>query len=222
MSERNTALLLPGHVPGPEIVERLLQIPELSPSDLQGDEAPRVGHGSRDGRDYTFVGLRLFELGGLLLFDRLELPGDDEPEVHLGRSLSASLGTAVFVFYDEENAVGGHAVFRGGMLTERDAVDGRWDEPMRRGLDSETVLADLDASDWIWPALADAVDAGAAVIVGPGVRDDDGIEALINASNPTRVGPTTPAAEAPPKAPKAPKARKRDRMKAGLRKLLKR
>lgn len=219
MSERNTALLLPGHVPGPEIVERLLQIPELTAADLQGDEAPRVGHGTRSGHDYTFVGLRLFELGGLLLFERLELPGDDEPEVHLGRSLSASLGTAVYVFYDEENGVGGHAVFRGGVLTERQAVDGRWDEPVVRGLTDETVLADLDASDWIWPALADAVDAGATVIVGPGVRDDDGIEALISASSPQRVGPS---ASKPTPAPEPPKPRKRDRMKAGLRRLLKR
>lgn len=220
MSERNTALLLSGHIRPQDIVQAMLQVPGVGPSELSGEEAPRIGHASRDGYDYTFVGWRLFELGGLLLLDRLELPGDDEPEMHLGRSLAGQFGQAVFVHYDEELGYGGSAVFERGVLIDRNAIDGRWDEPIQRTLNEEHVLSGLDASDWVWPRVGDAVETGASVVVGPGIRNDDDIAALIQATDPQVVEPEAEAAPSPEPAP-APQ-RKRDRLFSALKGLLKR
>lgn len=221
MSERNTALLLSGHIAAADILRTMQQVPGVGRENLTGEEAVRIGHATRDGYDYTFIGWRLFELGGLLLLDRLPLPGDDEPEMHLGRSLAGQFGQAVFVHYDEEVGYGGSAVFERGMLIDRNGVDGRWDEPLVRTLNEEHVLTDLDPSDWIWPRLGDAVETGASVVLGPGVRNDDDIEKIIAATDPQV---HEPADDAPttPEAPEPERTRKRDRVFGALKGLFKR
>lgn len=200
MSERNTGLFLPGHVPAAEIGALLWRAPGVNPEELRGDEALRVGHGTREGRPYTHVGLRLFEVGGLLLLDQQELPAADEVERVLGETLSARHGHAVYLFYDEVNAAGGHARFEQGQLVSRLMYDGRGNVPVRRTLEREEALSGLDPSDWVWVPSADAVEAGARPILGPGVRDDDDIDALIVAAASVAIEPparATPSAAAP-------------------------
>ncbi len=182
MSDRNVGLFLPGHV-SPELVARtLLETPGLDAAELQGEEAPRVGHGSWKGRPFTHVGLRLFEVGGLLLFDGVEVPGPDELEMRLGTGLSRQAGSAVYLRYDDESAVGGHALFEAGRLVSRAAVDGRESRPVLRHLSGERVLEAMDASDWVWTPISEAVEAGARPLFGDGVRSDDDIAALIDAA----------------------------------------
>ncbi|MCB9765711.1 MAG: hypothetical protein H6739_38410 [Alphaproteobacteria bacterium] len=221
MSERNTALLIAGHVPPRELIATLLAAPGVNAADFAGEEAPRVGHGARAGVDYTHLALRLFELGGLLLMDRSELPGPDELEVYLGLSLSGAHGAALFLYYDDEQGVGGHALFQDGVLVSRAVVDGRWDEPVRRTLEGESVIPDVDPSHWVWPLIADAVEAGARPLFGPGVRTDDDIEALIKAAKAGPIeaaGPRPPTAEADPAEAEPP--RKRDRVRRAVKRLL--
>jgi hypothetical protein len=194
MSERNTGLFLPGHVPADEIGALLWRAPGVNPEELRGDEALRVGHGTRDGRPYTHVGLRLFEVGGLLLLDQQDLPAADEVERVLGETLSARHGQAVYLFYDEVNAAGGHARFEQGQLVSRLMYDGRGNVPVRRTLDAEEALSGLDPSDWVWVPGANAVEAGAAPILGPGIRDDDDINKLIEAAASVAIEPPTRAA----------------------------
>lgn len=217
MSERNTALLLPGHVPVEDILSAIASIPDVGA--LEGEEAPRVGHGRWRGVAYTFVGWRLFELGGLALLEELDLKGGDEPEVHLGERLSRDHDKAVFVLYDEETAYGGFSVFHAGRLVDRKAIDARWDVPVRRTLIQEDVLDDLDASDWIWPMLGDFIEEATGLIGLEGVRTDDDIEKLIEGSSPEShaVGAAAPAPEAPEKN----RPRKRDRLFGALKGLLK-
>ncbi|MEL6346292.1 MAG: hypothetical protein AAFV53_24490, partial [Myxococcota bacterium] len=179
MSERNTGLFLPGHVSPDVIAEVFWSAPGLDASFFTGAEAPRVGHGDRDGQPFTHVGLRLFELGGLLLMDQLAIPGPDSIEIHLGNTLSTHAESALYVFYDEELGAGGVARFASGQLTLRRCFDARGLAPMRRDLDEEVVLEGLDPSDWIWKPSSDLIEAEMSVIVGGGIRDDDDIEALI-------------------------------------------
>lgn len=214
MSDRNTALLIPGHAPPEALLRLILAAPGVRAEDFAGDEAPRVGHGVRQGRPFTHLALRVFEVGGLLLLDNLALPGPDELECYLGRELSKTYGKAVFILYDEEQAAGGHALFEAGKLAKRLAVDGRWGAPVRREGESEEVLQDLDPSSWVWPGIADAVEAGASPIVGPGVRTDDDIAALIALAAARPVQPAA-APAAPP--PAAEPTRKRDRVLGLLR-----
>lgn len=195
MSERNTGLFLPGHVPAADIGALLWQAPGVNPEELRGDEALRVGHGTRDGRAYTHVGLRLFEVGGLLLLDQQDLPAEDELERVLGESLSARHGQAVFLFYDEVNAAGGHARFEAGRLVSRLMYDARGNVPVRRTMEREEALSGLDPSDWVWVPSADAVAAGAAPILGPGIRDDDDIAKLIEGAAAVAIEPPTLAAK---------------------------
>ncbi len=175
MSERNTGLFLPGHVSPLEVAEMLSQAGDGSP----GLGAVRVGHGTWKSKKFTHVGVEAFEVGGLLLMEAVELPPKADPEMVLGCGLSAAHGSAVYLFYDEELGAGGHAIFRGGALESRRVVDGRDLDPVERDLEGEAPVAGLDASEWIWPLVGDLVEAGAKVVVGPGIRTDDDIEALI-------------------------------------------
>lgn len=215
MSERNTALLLPGHVLAEQVVAAIAKIPEVE--DLVGEEAPRIGHGEHRGVAYTFVGWRLFELGGLALLEQLDLCDGDEPEVLLGEELSKLHDRAVFVLYDEETAYGGFSLFEGGRLTDRKAVDARWDAPVRRTLIQEDVLDDLDPSDWIWPMLGDFVEEATGALGLEGIRTDDDIEALIKASNPSAHERVT---DKEAKESRPPRLRKRDRLLGGLKALI--
>ncbi|MDP2314105.1 MAG: hypothetical protein Q8P41_14480 [Pseudomonadota bacterium] len=219
MSDRNTGLFLPGHVPAAAIAAVAWGAPGVSVEQLRGDEAVRVGHGTRDGRPYTHVGLRLFEVGGLLLLDQPDLPGADELERVLGDTLSARYGQAVFLFYDEVNAAGGHARFEGGRLVSRLVYDGRGSVPVRRTLGRDEVLVGLDPSDWVWVPGAAAVEAGAAAILGPGIRDDDDIERLITGAAAVAVEPPT---EAPPsgRGTSAPPPARPSRLRGLLRRLV--
>lgn len=203
MSDRNTGLFLPGHVPADAVAQALLSTPGLDASELTGDEAPRVGHGSWKGRPYTHVGLRLFEVGGLLLIDSVATPAAEELEMQLDTALSRRAGEAVFLLYDDEAGVGGHARFSSGRLASRRVIDGRANRPVVRDLGGERPLENVDASDWVWAPIAEAVEAGATPVFGPGVRSDDDIEALIRGANAQPVslsgarGGASKAAEAP-------------------------
>ena len=202
MSERNTGLFLPGHVSPLDVAEMLSQAGDGSP----GPGAVRVGHGTWKGTKFTHVGVEAFEIGGLLLMEAVELPPDEDPEMVLGLGLSAAHGLAVFLFYDEELGAGGHAIFRNGILESRKVVDGRDLDPMERDLEGERPVAELDPSEWIWPIAGDLVEAGAKEVVGPGIRTDDDIEALIQEAG-GKVAPvvqpvSTPSSQVRPQDPK--------------------
>lgn len=207
MSDRNVGLFLSGHVSPQAVAAALLAVPGVNPDELSGEEAPRVGHGTWKGRPFTHVGLRLFEVGGLLLFDGAAVPGPEEVEMKLAEALSRQAGTAVYLRYDDESAVGGHARFEGGRLVSRVAIDGRESRPVLRDLQGERVLENVDASDWVWTPIAEAVEAGAKPIFGEGIRSDEDIETLIHTAAATpialRAAPSPQAARpAPQPAPR--------------------
>lgn len=203
-------MFLPGHHTRTDIAAAFWSTPGLEARLFVGEEAPRVGHAARDGRPYTHIGLRLFEVGGLRLMDQLSLPEAADPEMHLGRTLSGDGGLALFLFYDEERGAGGVARFSDGALAMRTCYDARGLAPLRRDLHGETVLSNLDPSDWIWAPASALIAAEAAPIVGPGIRDDDDIAALIQAAD-ARPLPLPPSAAEAPNAPK--RGRRRDRLK---------
>jgi hypothetical protein len=124
----------------------------------------------------------------------------------------------VYLFYDEVNAAGGHARFEGGRLVSRLFYDARGSAPVRRTLDKEEVLTGLDPSDWVWVPGADAVEAGATPLFGPGIRDNYTIAALVEAAAATPLEP--PAKATPPKAaPPPPSTGIRSGLRGLLRKL---
>jgi len=218
MSERNLGLFLPGHVPAAAVLAALESAPGLDTGELYASGAPRVGHGLREDRRYTHVAIPFFEEVGFLLLGETPLPASNDLEMHLGRTLSAAHGTALLLQYDDETGWGGSARFEGGALVARDAVDGREMDAVRRDLDGELVLDNLDSSDWVWPHLADAVASGAAVMFGAGIRTDDDIATLIAGASAL----AEPAAETVPHDPAAtPQMRVQDAGDPGrLRRLL--
>ncbi len=205
MSDRNTGLFVAGHLAPEEVAEVFAKAPQSA--ELVGEEGPRVGHGDRDGHPFTHIGLRLFEAGGLLLMDEVELPGSQELEMHLGAALSSLATHAVYLFYDEERGAGGHARFQDGRIVSRAVFDGREFTPVARDLDGERPIEELDPSDWIWPLIAEALETGARPIFGPGVRTDDDLEELIR-----RAGgePVTREAEPVHQPQSAPQMRPQD------------
>lgn len=215
MSDRNTGLFLAGNVDDQTIVEAFSHARELKDGLLVGDEAPRVGRGIRDGHAYTHVALRLFEVAGLRLMDDDTLPPVDDLEQILGVHLSRAAGRAVFAFYDEEHGAGGAAVYEKGQLVSRDCHDARETAPVHRGLKTTVPLGNLDPSDWIWRPASDTIEAAMLPLVGPGVRTDDDIVALIEAAGAANL-PETP----PPATP--PKPRKRDALRTFARSWLRR
>ena len=223
MSARNTGLFVAGHVPPAEVEAALLATPGLDVSLFVGEEAVRVSHGQREGRAYTHVGLRLWEEGGLRLMDQAPLPGPEEPEMHLGQALSARHGEAAYLFYDEEHGAGGAALFRGGRLVARSALDARVLRPVLRTLDGEErVLVGLDPSDWIWRPASEAIAEAAASIVGPGIRDDDDIAALIEAASPAAPQGAVRDSAEPTPTPEGPGPGRRERLRGRLRAWLRR
>lgn len=215
MSARNTGLFLPGHVPPETVARAFRQSRGIDPELLTGPEAPRVGHGTWQGRRYTHVALRLFEVAGLRLMDEDALPDEDDLELLLGRRLSAPQGRAVFAFYDEETAAGGAAVFADGRLVSRCCYDARDTAPVCRDLDATTELVGLDPSDWIWRPASDTLDRALAPLVGPGIRTDDELSTLIRLAGATPISLAAPAPAPAP--PPAPRRRKRDRLWALVR-----
>ncbi len=205
MSERNTGLFVPGHLPAAALARALDGAPERP--HLVGAEAPRLGHGARGGRPYSHIGLRLFEVAGLRLMDDDALPPPGDLERRLGEALSRAAGRAVFAFYDEEHGAGGAAVFVDGALVDRRCYDARGLGPVAREGGATRALVGLDPSDWIWTPASDAIEAALLPIVGPGVRTDDELAALIAACAAAPAEPPPPPAPAP-----APRARRRDQL----------
>lgn len=188
MSERNTGLFLRGHVPAAQVAQALWSWPGLMEGDLRAAEAPRLGHGAREGHLYTLLALRLFEVGGLLCLDRAQVPPEDDLEMHLGRALSVG-GVAVYLHFDEERGAGGYARFEDGRLVARRVCDGRDYQPVLRDLAGERPMSIHDPEAWIWGDISDAVEQGATPILGPGVRTDDDIAAVISATPLTTLHP---------------------------------
>lgn len=216
MSDRNTALLLPGHAP-PHAVAAAVRV-AFGPlvGELTGDEAPRMGHGERLGQPFTLVTLRLFEVAGLRVLDEAEVPRADDVEVALAAALSAGRGAAVYLHYDEERGAGGHALWRNGELASRRYYDGRGLGPVLRDLEGEHEIAEPDEGDWIWDLIGDAVEEGATRVLGPGVRTDDDLEAVIQAAAAEPLDLTAPSPE-PAAAPPAGRRGVRARLKGWLR-----
>ncbi|MCK6501889.1 hypothetical protein L6R53_00550 [Myxococcota bacterium] len=206
MSTRNTGVFLSGHVPPAEVAQAVWSWPGFLEGDLRGAEAPRAGQGERGGLRYTLLALRLFEVGGLLTLDRAEVPPEDDLEIHVGRQLSRDRAV-VFLHFDEERGAGGYARFEGGRLVARRVVDGRDYQPVARDLGGERPLPVADEEAWIWADISDALEEGAAPVLGPGVRTDDDLAAIIAATPlSTLVPPTgrawhpaTTASAAPPR-----------------------
>lgn len=223
MSERNTGLFLPGHLSAERLKAAFLACSAAPLEHLVGPEAPRLGHGLR-GQPYTHVGLRLFEVAGLRLLDEDDVPGPDDLEVQLGVALSAAAGRAVFAVYEEEQGYGGVAIFEAGRLVERRCFDARGTAPVRRDLTGAAVLRGLDPSDWIWRPASEAIEAALLPLVGPGVRTDDELLALIEGASaspvalPGRPAPAVPRTGGAPEPP----PRKRDRLLGLARGLLRR
>lgn len=190
MSARNTGVFVAGHLAAAEVAQAVWSWSGFLDGDLRGAEAPRLGHGQRDGRPYTLLALRLFEVGGLLTLDRATVPPEDDLEMHLGRALSAH-GVAVFLHFDEERGAGGHARFEAGRLASRRVIDGRDYQPVERDLGGERPMIVADQEAWIWGDISDALEAGAAPVLGPGVRTDDDLAAIIAATPLTTLVPPT-------------------------------
>jgi len=166
MSSRNTGLFVPGH------------IDENSLNDLSV-EGIRIGHGVRKRKKYTHVGIPVLEESGCSLFDSTQDPHAEDLVHRIIQELSTIHGKAILLFCDDERGAGGHVLFEKGQLTARDVVDGRGYTPVRRDLQNENILENLDSSDWVWPLIADALESGSKSFVGVGIQDDDDIEALI-------------------------------------------
>lgn len=214
MSERNTGLFLSGHRT-PESVARAFRTwPGLRPGDLDGEEAPRLGHGHRQGRDFSLVALRLFEVGGLLLLDQPQLVDDSELESHLGRVLSAG-GEAVFLRFEEQLGAGGFARFRDGALVDRRFIDGRPYQPVIRDRLGERPLHVEDEEAWIWAEISDAVEEGARSVLGDGIRSDRELAPIIAGLEMTTLSIDLPPPPGSPPGPPPPARR-------GLRALVRR
>jgi hypothetical protein len=198
MSDRNTALLLRGHVPAPTVAAAVRAAFGPLLAELTGGETPRLGHGERLGQPFTLLSLRLFEVAGLRVLDEGEMPDSDEAEVALAAALSAGGGAAVYVHYDEERGAGGHALWRNGELASRRYYDGRGFGPVLRDLEGEHEIAEPDEGDWIWDLIGDAVEEGATPVLGPGVRTDDDLEAVIQAGGAEPLDLTAPPPPPPP------------------------
>ena len=104
----------------------------------------------------------------------------------------------------------------------RAVIDGRLDRPVRRGLGAEEPLANVDPSDWVWPHIAEAVEAGTTALFGPGVRTDDDLAAIIQAAAaaPVTDTPRAAASQAAAEPPVHSGPRKRDKLKGALKGLL--
>jgi len=213
MSERNTALLIRGHAPSPTVVAAIRAAFGPLLAELTGVEAPRLGHGERLGQPFTLVSLRLFEVAGLRVLDDDNVPGSDDVEVALATALSAGGGAALYLHYDEERGAGGHALWRNGRLASRRYYDGRGFGPVLRDLDGEHEIAEPEEGDWIWDLIGDAIEEGATPILGPGVRTDDDLEAVIRAAAAEPLSLTEPP---PAPAPERPRRGVRGRLKGWL------
>ena len=193
MSSRNTGLFVSGHL-SEETAARLRS------------NGIRVGQSTRRRKRYTHLGLPELEDNGSVLFDQLEIPSED-PLVSLLEDISQEQGKAVLLFCDDETGAGGHVFYEQGKLSSRRIIDGRAYTPVERSIDSETVLDELDSSDWVWPLIGDALEQGARAVVGLGVRDDDDVESLIEAAGSMAIEEfTRPSAQQP-----APEAQVRGR-----------
>ena len=168
MSSRNTGLFVSGH------------ISENTTATLQS-QGIRVGLSTRRRKRYTHLGVPDLEEHGSPLFDQLDLPAKD-PVVALLQETSSEYGKAVLLFCDDETGAGGHVLFEKGVLQSRRIIDGRAYTPVERDAKAEVPLENLDSSEWVWPLIGDALEQGARSVVGMGIRDDDDIEALIEAA----------------------------------------
>ncbi|MFT5681038.1 MAG: hypothetical protein ACI8RZ_001944 [Myxococcota bacterium] len=198
MSNRNTGLFLPGHIDPAEIARVFAELRSMEPGVWSGAEAPRVGHGTHAGHDYTLVALRFFEIAGLPVLNLDAVPGTESVDVELGEVLSRIAGSAVYLFYDEENAAGGAARFESGELVDRECWDGRKLVPMHRHMHGAEAVEDLDPSDFIWKPASAAMARMSMPLLGPGVITDDEIETLIEGAGAEPVVVVSGVEDTPP------------------------
>ena len=143
---------------------------------------------------------------GSELFDVLDISTTPHRPHQLALQLSKTYKRAVLLFCDDEEAAGGHVLFVDGELSSREIIDGRGYTPLRRTLNQEQQIEELDPSDWVWPFIGDAVEKGAKPIVGTGIRDDDTIEQLMaDAGSLYQEDYSRPAAPPPPTAQVRPR-----------------
>lgn len=223
MSERNTGMFLPGHIDPAKIARVFAGLRSMEPQVWSGAEAPRVGHSTHADHDYTLVALRFFEIAGLPVLDLDAVPGAESVDIELGEALSRIAGSAVYLFYDEENAAGGAARFEDGELVDRECWDARELMPIHRHMRGAEVVEGLDPSDYIWKPASAAMVRMSTPLLGPGVITDDEIEALIEGAAAKPVVVVSGADEAPaaPASAPAPEPRPSSRRKK-LRGLLRR
>ncbi len=182
MSSRNTGIFVSGHI-APDAIADVLWTPHgLNPRDFVGDEAIRAGQGTVDDVSYTLVTARVFAIAGFAMLDRPELPEEADIEMVIGAVLSKAFGTVVFLAYDDERGWGGFARFKNGRCEERQAIDARGTQPVKRTMTGDVVLSGIDESEWIWPDLSRLVEAGAQPVLGPGIQTDDDIEKRVVAA----------------------------------------
>jgi len=218
MSERNTGIFLPGHINPAEIADVFARLQSMEPQVWSGAEAPRVGHGTHAGHDYTHVALRFFEVAGLPVLDLDAVPGAESVDIELGEVLSRIAGSAVYLFYDEENAAGGAARFENGELVDRECWDGRAFMPIHRHMRGAEVVEDLDPSDFIWKPASAAMARMSTPLLGPGVLPDDEIDALIEGADAKAVLVVSEV-KAPPPAPASRPPSRRKKLRGLLRRL---
>ena len=226
MSDRNTGIFLPGHIDPAAIARVFAGLESMEPQVWSGAEAPRVGHGTHAGHDYTHVALRFFEIAGIPVLDLDATPGPESVDVELGEALSRIAGSAVYLFYDEENAAGGAARFESGALVDRECWDGREFMPIHRHMHGAQVVEGLDPSDFIWKPASAAMERMSAPLLGSGVITDDEIEALIERAGASpvvvvsEVADNTPAPTPPPApAPASRPSSRRQKLRGLLRRI---
>lgn len=207
MATTDTGLFLRGEHDIEDVATTIWGAPGVSTNDFIGTEAVRVGSATIDGVTYTHVGLRLFEAAGLLVLEE-DGSAPDDFEIWVGRALSKRAGAALYLQYDVDRRIGGHALFVDGELSSRHVIDGRTADPVERGLEGSEPL-EIEPEN-VWALMADALAEGAAAIFAHPVASESAVAALIDAADAEPIDAPADLERAPP--PPA-RSRRRDRLR---------